>query len=86
MQRVLQPVDVIAMHSSDGEIIPIRFRVENEQRERFRVDVVEIIRVTQIEYVGAEATVYQCKIKLGDRCTTAELKYKFRSHSWYLLK
>ena len=86
MQRVLQPVDVIAVHSSDGRIIPICFCAENEHRERFRVDVVEVIRVTQIEYVGAEAAVYQCRIKLGDRCITAEFKYKFRNHRWYLLK
>lgn len=86
MQKILQPVDVIAMHSADGEMVPIRFRVENECQERFRVDIDEIIRVTQIEYVGAEATIYQCRVRSEEGSEVVELKYRFRSHSWYLLK
>lgn len=86
MQQVLHPVDVIAMHSADGNIKPIRFRIENEQQECFRVDIEEVIKTTEIRYVGAEATIFLCRANMGNRKRIIELKYRFRSHSWYLLK
>ena len=86
MQQVLQPVDVIAVHSSDGQMRPIRLRVENEEQGRIRMDIEEVIKTTEISYVGAEATVFVCRAKVGKRSVILELKYRLRSHSWYLLK
>ena len=86
MQQVLHPVDVIAMHSADGKIRPIRFRIENEQQECLRVDIEEVIKTTEIGYVGAEATIFLCRVRVGCINRILELKYKFRNHSWYLLK
>lgn len=86
MQQALCPVDVIAIHSADGTMRPIRFRVENEEHAHLRVDIEEVIKTTEISYVGAEATVFVCRAKMGNRSILLELKYKLRSHSWYLLK
>lgn len=86
MKQLLHPVDVIAMHSADGKMRPIRFRIENEQQECLRVDIDEIIKTTEIGYVGAEAMIFLCRVKMGRNHKILELKYKFRNHSWYLLE
>ena len=86
MQYVLHPVDVIAMHSADGGIIPIRFQIENDEQERLRIDIQEIIKTTEITHVGAESTIFLCRVRMGDRNRILELKYRLRSHSWYLLE
>lgn len=86
MQQVLHPVDVIAMHSADGKMRPIRFRIENEEQEHLRVDIEEVIKATEISYVGAEATVFVCRVKVGNKSCIVELKYRLRNHSWYLLE
>ena len=48
MERHICPVDVISVCSAEGEIRPLRLRLENEIKELQRVDIEEIIRVTQI--------------------------------------
>lgn len=85
MQPKICPVDVIAMYSTDGNIQPLRLRIENENRQRFRVDIDEILKTTEITYVGAEARVFLCRATVEGRRWLFELKYRIRSHSWYLL-
>lgn len=85
MQPKMCPVDVIAMHSIDGNIQPLRLRIENENRQCFRVDIDEIIKTTEITYVGAEARIFLCRATVEGRRWLFELKYRIRSHSWYLL-
>ena len=86
MQQVQHPVDVIAIHSADGTMRPIRFRMENAEKEHLRIDIEEIIKTSEISYVGAEATVFVCRARIGNRSVILELKYRLRNHSWYLLK
>ena len=86
MQQVLRPVDVIAIHSADGTIKPIRFRIESEEQELLRIDIEEVIRITEVAHVGAESMIFLCRAKVGNKNIFLELKYGFRSHSWYLLK
>ena len=63
MQSILRPVDVIAIHSADGKIKPIRFRIENEEQEYLRIDIEEVIKMTEVSYVGAEAVIFLCRAK-----------------------
>ena len=37
------PVDVICICSADGDIRPLRFRMEDEKKQLLRVDIDEII-------------------------------------------
>ena len=48
-------VDVISMFSADGEIRPLRLRMEDEEHQLLRIDIDEIISMKPIEYVGIEA-------------------------------
>lgn len=86
MERNICPVDVICVYSANGDIRPLRFRMEDEDHQLLRVDIDEIISCREVQYVGIEAHVFLCRATVRGRKTLFELKYTIRSHSWCLLR
>lgn len=86
MERTMYPVDVISVCNAVGEIRPLRLRLEQENLETVRIDVEEVLKVTDILHVGVEARIFLCRGKDSGRNRLFELKYTFRSHSWTLLR
>ena len=86
MERTMYPVDVISVCNADGEIRPLRLRLEKEEEEPVRIDITEVLKVTEIPHVGVEAHVFLCRAKPHGREMLFELKYTFRTHSWCLLR
>ena len=80
------PVDVISMCSADGQIRPLRLRMEDEEHQLLRVDVDEVIHSRKIQYVGIEAHIFLCRATVGERQWLFELKYTIRSHCWCLYR
>ena len=80
------PVDVISMCSANGDIRPLRFRMENEDHQLLRVDIDEIVSSKRIQYVGIEAQIFLCRATVNGKNTMFELRYTIRSHSWCLLR
>ena len=72
------------MCSANGDILPLRLRMEDEDHQLLRVDVEEVISCKKIQYVGIEAHVFLCKATVRDKKWLFELKYTIRSHSWVL--
>lgn len=79
-------VDVISMFSADGEIRPLRLRMEDEEHQLLRIDIDEIISMKPIEYVGIEAQLFLCKAVVKGKEWLFELKYTIRTHTWCLLR
>lgn len=77
-----RPVDVISVCSANGDIKPLRLRMEDEQHQLLRVDIDEVISVKPIQYVGIEAQIFLCKAVVKGRQWMFELKYTIRTHSW----
>ena len=86
MDSNICPVDVISICSADGQIRPLRFRMEDEEHQLLRVDIDEIINCRQIQYVGIEAQIFLCKAIVKGKPWLFELKYTIRSHCWCLLR
>lgn len=84
MKTENRPVDVISMCSANGDIRPLRLRIEDEQHQLLRIDIDEIISIKQIQYVGIEAQVFLCRATVEGRNWLFELKYTIRTHSWCL--
>ena len=82
MEENIYPVDVISMFSANGDILPLRLRMEDEAHQLFRVDIEEVISSKQIQYVGIEAYVFLCRAKVRGKQWLFELKYTIRSHCW----
>ena len=76
------PVDVISVCSADGEIRPLRLRMEDENHQLLRVDIDEVVSTKEIQYVGIEAVVYLCRATIEQKQWLFELKYTIRTHTW----
>ncbi len=77
-----KPVDVISVCRADGEIRPLRLRMEDEEHQLLRIDIDEIISMKPIQYVGIEAQIFLCKATVKGKQWLFELKYTIRTHSW----
>lgn len=86
MQQHICPVDVICVCSANGEIRPLRIRLEDEEHRLLRIDIDEVISSKAIQYAGIEATVFLCRATVDNRKCIFEIKYTIRSHSWCLLR
>ena len=86
MESNICPVDVIAMYSANGDIRPLRFRMEDETHQLMRIDIDEVISSKEIQYAGIEAQIFLCRATVEDRKWLFELKYTIRSHSWCLMR
>ena len=80
------PVDVIAMCSANGDILPLRLRMEDEEHQLLRIDIQEVVSSKKIQYVGIEAHVFLCRAEVKGKQWLFELKYTIRSHSWCLCR
>ena len=78
------PVDVIAMCSANGDIRPLRFRMEDEEHQLLRINIDEVISEKKVQYVGIEAKIFLCRATVHGKKRLFELKYTIRSHSWCL--
>lgn len=86
MEQKNTPVDVISVCSANGDISPLRLRMETEDHKLLRVDIDEVVSSKKIQYVGIEAYVFLCRAIVEQRECLFELKYTIRSHSWHLLR
>mgnify|MGYP007111699167 CR=1 FL=1 len=86
MEQKVCPVDVISVCNAQGEIRPLRLRMEDEQHQLLRIDIEEVISSKEIQYVGIEATVYLCRATVREKKWLFELKYTIRSHTWSLCR
>ena len=81
-----QPVDVISVCSANGDIKPLRLRMEDEEHQLLRVDIHEIISVKPIQFVGIEAQIFLCRSVVQGKEWLFELKYTIRTHTWCLMR
>ena len=86
VQQNICPVDVICMCSANGDILPLRFRMEDEKHQLLRVDIDEVVSSKPIQYVGIEAKIFLCRATVQGKRWLFELRYTIRSHSWCLLR
>ena len=86
MKRSMLPVDVISLCSSDGELRPLRLRMEDEDHQLLRIDIEEVISIKEVQYVGIEAHVFLCRATIRGKESVFELKYTIRSHNWCFMR
>ncbi len=86
MKQKNLPVQVIANCTAEGELLPLRFRYEDEGHRLHTVRIREIADRRRVEYVGIEALQYLCKAVEEGKEQLYELRYTVRSHKWSLLR
>lgn len=81
-----QMVDVISVCSANGDIRPLRLRMEDEQHQLLRIDIDEVVSAKDIQFVGIEAKVFLCRARVREQEWMFELKYTIRTHSWCFVR
>ena len=80
------PVDVICVCSANGDIRPLRIRLEDEAHQLLCVNIDEIVSSRPIQYVGIEAKIFLCRATVEGKRWLFELQYLIRKHSWQFLR
>lgn len=78
-------VDVISVCHANGEIHPLRLQMLDDTQQLLRLHITDARRIQQIECVGAEAVVFQCRARVYGQDLQFRLKFTYRSHTWHLL-
>ena len=86
MEEKNRPVEMISVCSTEGRILPVRFRFETADRAIRTVRISEVVSIKEVSYVGIEALVYVCKADMDERERLLELKYTVRTHRWVLFR
>ena len=86
VEQNIFPVDVISMCSANGDIRPLRFRMEDEDHQLLRVDIDEVVSCRPIQFVGIEAQIFLCRAMIKGKQSLFELRYTIRNHTWCLLR
>ena len=86
MTRTNVPVQMLASCGTDGELRPLRFRLEAPDHTLCTVNITELVDSRKVEYVGLEAFVYLCRAELDGAEKLFELKYTVRTHRWVLFR
>ena len=66
MEQKNRPVEMISICSTEGRILPVRFRFEAEDRSIRTVSISEVVSTKEISYVGIEAILYFCKAQMEE--------------------
>lgn len=85
-----KPIDTICQHSKDGEIIPLKIRLTDEDGEcqEYRIRSFRVLpmkvdqRTSDGLYVSAQTTVYECRIIVFQRERTINLYYRSGDGVW----
>ena len=86
----LRAVDVICQHSKDGEIIPIRVRLTDEDGQRQAYTIKEYKDLSHQGtrtmpdgiYVTDKSVIFECRISVFDRLRMIRLYYDPESMVW----
>lgn len=91
MSKVIDSVDVICQHRSNGEIIPIRFRLMNEDGEYENYTIKGYRPITHkgtyttpdgIFVSGCTTLIYECFVVVLNSKKTVRLYFETRNCKW----
>ena len=85
MKERTQAVDVICVCNADGQIRPLRLRLEDDRIGWIRVDIDQILRIDRDQRYGSESITFLCGGQVNERRRLFRIKYAVRSHVWSLL-
>ena len=80
------PIQMISVCSTNGELLPLRFRYEDKEHLLQTVNILETVCKKDINYIGIEAFLYTCKAMMYGKEKMFELKYTVRTHKWILFR
>lgn len=86
MANLNKPIEMISCCNTLGEIVPIKFRLENEDHQMMVASIYEVIYKQESHIAGMQTFEYGCKIKIEGKEQLVEVSYQVHSHRWLIKK
>jgi hypothetical protein len=85
MKIINREIEMIASHDREGNIRPIRFRITEDEENRF-VPVNKVVKQTKEKFEGQEYIKFTCLVTVNELQVLSEIKYILKSCKWILFK
>ena len=85
MKVVAKNIEMIAYFDVTGKIKPIRFRLEEDSRQKV-IRISKIIKTDTEKFCGNKMMVYTCSAVINNVEKIFELKYDIEKMKWILFK
>lgn len=85
MKVVEKKIEMIAQFKGDGTIIPIRFRIKEEDSYNV-IKIKNIIKVDEQKIAGEKLRAYTCTAVINNLEKIFELRFNINKCEWYLYK
>jgi hypothetical protein len=77
---------MISVCSTDGDIKPLRFRMEDEGHRLCTVPITQVVCSKPLQYAGVDSIQYLCKSVVEGKEKLFDLRYTVRTHRWTLFR
>lgn len=86
MKVLMKSVDMICLSSSEGEIRPLKFRIQESSGESRIVKIDRIISKKEEKLAGNRMLVFTVQSVMDGTERIYEMKYEIQTSRWYLYK
>ncbi|AHF06173.1 hypothetical protein [Desulfitobacterium metallireducens] len=85
MKILMQPVEMVARFSSDGNLRPVKYQIASEG-EPMVIRVDQILFKTEEKLAGNRMLLFRCQSEINGFAKIFELKYELNTCKWFLYK
>lgn len=86
MKILMRPIEVLVLSKTDGNLRPLRFRIENKNGGLTVVHVEQILSQDENNWAGNPMVIYNCQGQIEDKQRHFDLKYEKKTCKWWLYK
>ncbi|TCK86757.1 hypothetical protein EDC19_2811 [Natranaerovirga hydrolytica] len=86
MKIIKQPVDMIAYFNVEGILMPIKFRLESDDKMLKTIKISNVLYHTEEKFAGNLVRTYACNVIIDAFEKPCELKYHVHNCKWFLFK
>lgn len=80
------PIQMMSLTERDGRITPQWFRLETEEHEIRLYRIEQVVSRDEKRYVGIREKQFICRIKMGDKRKTLEVRYNVETQRWRIFQ
>lgn len=76
------PIQLVSACSTLGQITPLWFRYENEERQIVTVKIQQVVSSKEEKHCGMDYISYVCWAQTEHQRRLIELRYRLSTHKW----
>ena len=86
MKVLMKPIEMIAWFTSEGNPVPLRYRIVSEDDSYIVIKVDRVISSEEEKLAGNRMIVYKCQSIINNIQKLYEIKYEIDSCKWFLFE